>query len=281
MLNCLRRETLSRIVIEAGRAERQYWRDLWRFRELLLFLAWRDVAVRYKQTVIGVAWAVVRPLVTVAILVVVFGKIAGLPSGGVPYPLLVLSGMLAWQLFATGFSSASDSLVTNGNLISKVYFPRLIVPMSAIAVSLIDFLVTLPFLVGLMIWYGTKPTWALLAFPAFVALTLLAALSLGVWLAALNVRYRDFRYVLPFVLQFGVYVTPVGFSLTAVPAEYRWWVLLNPAVGLVEGVRWSLLGQSNEMTPYAIAVTVLAVCGLLVGGVRYFRQTEKTFVDVI
>lgn len=268
-------------VIEAGRAEKQYWWDLWRFRELLFFLAWRDVAVRYKQTIIGVAWAVIRPLVTMAILVVVFGKIAGLPSGGVPYPLLVLSGMLAWQLFASGFSAASESLVTNGNLISKVYFPRLIVPLSAIAVSLVDFLVTLPFLVVLMFWYGTEPTWALLMFPVFVALTLLASLSLGIWLAALNVRYRDFRYALPFVLQFGVYVTPVGFSLAAVPEEYRWWFLLNPAVGLVEGFRWSLLGQSNEMTPYAIGVTVLAVCLLLAGGIRYFRRTEKTFVDVI
>jgi lipopolysaccharide transport system permease protein len=272
---------LAQTVIEAGRTERQYWRDLWRFRELLFFLAWRDVAVRYKQTVIGIAWAVIRPLATMAIMVVVFGKIARLPDGGVPYPLLVLSGMLAWQLFASGFSAASESLVSNGNLISKVYFPRLIIPLSAVAVSLIDFLVTLPILAGMMVWYGTEPTWRLVVFPVLVVLAMLAALSVGIWLAALNVKYRDFRYVIPFALQFGVYVSPVGFSLTAVPEEYRWWLIVNPVVGLIEGFRWSLLGQANEVTPFAIGVTVVAVVGLLFGGIRYFRKTERTFADII
>jgi lipopolysaccharide transport system permease protein len=273
--------TSSRIIIEAGRSESQYWRDLWRYRELLLFLAWRDVAVRYKQTVIGVAWAVIRPLATMAVLIVVFGMVARLPSGGVPYPLLVLTGMLAWQLFSTGFSAASESLVTNNNLISKVYFPRLIVPLSAVAVSLVDFLITLPILFAMMVWYGTEPTWRLLMFPLFVFLNLLAALSVGIWLAALNVKYRDFRYVLPFVLQFGVYISPVGFSLVAVPSDYRWWFALNPAVGLIEGFRWSLLGQGNEVTPFAFAVTIVWVVGLLFLGVRYFRRTERTFADVI
>jgi lipopolysaccharide transport system permease protein len=273
--------THSQTLIEAGRTERQYWRDLWRFRELLYFLAWRDVAVRYKQTVIGIAWAVIRPLATVAIMVVVFQKIAHLPDGGVPYPLLVLSGMLAWQLFATGFSAASESLVTNGNLISKVYFPRLIVPLSAVAVSFIDFLVTVPILVVLMIWYQVVPTWSLLAFPVFVLLTLLASLSIGIWLAALNVKYRDFRYVIPFALQFGVYLTPVGFSLSAVPEQYRWWLALNPAVGLIEGFRWSLLGLADDVTLFSISVTVVAAAAMMYAGIRYFRRTERTFADVI
>lgn len=278
--NALARPT-TKTIIEAGRTERQYWRDLWRFRELLGFLAWRDISVRYKQTVIGIAWAVVRPLATVAIMVIVFGKIAGLPSGNVPYPVLVLSGMLAWQLFATGFAAASESLVTNANLISKIYFPRLIVPVSAMGVSFVDFLITLPILIVLMIRYDIEPTWRLLFFPLFVALTVLAALSVGIWLAAMNVKYRDFRHALPFMLQFGVYITPVGYSLAAVPEEYRRYFVLNPAVGLIEGFRWSLVGQANEVTGLAIAVTSMAVALLLVFGIRYFRRTERTFADVI
>lgn len=272
---------MSRTVIEAGRAERQYWHDLWRFRELLFFLAWRDVAVRYKQTAIGVAWAVIRPLATMAIMVVVFGKIANLPSGGVPYMLLVLSGMLAWQLFATGFSSAGDSLVGNANLISKVYFPRLVVPLSAVAVSLVDFLVTLPILVLLMAWYGTEITWRLALFPVFVALTLAASVAVGLWLSALTVRYRDVRFIVPFVLQFGVYVSPVGYSLAAVPEEFRWAMALNPVCGLIEGYRWSLLGHTDGLTPLSLIVTLTAIGVLLWTGVRYFRRTEKTFADII
>jgi len=268
-------------VITADRAERQYWRDLWRFRELLAFLAWRDVAVRYKQTVIGVAWAIVRPIVTVVIMVVVFGKIANLPSGGVPYPLLVLAGMLAWQLFSTGFSAASDSLVTNGNLISKVYFPRLVIPLSSIAVSLVDFLVTLPLLVVLMFWYGATPTWNMLLFPVFVLLALVAALSVGLWLSALNVKYRDVRFVIPFVIQFGVYVSPVGFSTTAVPEQYQWLFSLNPVTAIIEGFRWTLLGQSDGLTPLSLAVCLGTIAVLLFTGVRYFRRTEQSFADVI
>jgi lipopolysaccharide transport system permease protein len=268
-------------IIEAGRTERQYWRDLWRYRELLGFLAWRDVSVRYKQTFFGIAWAVVRPMITVVIMVVVFGKIANLPSGGVAYPLLVLAGMLAWQLFSAGFSAASDSLVSNANLISKVYFPRLIIPLSAIAVSLVDFLITLPILVALMIWYQVELTWAILLFPVFVLLTLLASLSVGIWLAALNVKFRDFRHMIPFAIQFGVYISPVGYSLEAVPEPYRIYFAMNPIVGLIEGFRWTLLGQSTETTPYAIGVTVITVITLLYFGIRYFRKTERTFADVI
>ncbi|HEX3148718.1 MAG TPA: ABC transporter permease [Gemmataceae bacterium] len=272
---------LAKVIIEAGRSERQYWRDLWRFRELMYFLAWRDVTVRYKQTFIGVAWALVRPLATMAVLVIVFGTVANLDSGGVPYSLLVLSGMLAWQLFATGFSAASESLVTNVGLISKVYFPRLLVPVSSVAVSLVDFLITLPLLFILMAYYDHAPTWRLAFFPVFVILAVLASLAVGIWMSALNVKYRDFRHAIPFVLQFGVYISPVGFSLSAVPEQYRMWYALNPVVGLIEGFRWSLLGKADEMMPFAISVTVTAVALLLLGGIRHFRKTERTFADVI
>jgi lipopolysaccharide transport system permease protein len=271
----------TKIIIEAGRAERQYWRDLWRYRELLFFLAWRDVSVRYKQTAIGVAWAVIRPLITMVVLVVIFGKVAKLPSGGLPYPLLVLSGMLAWQLFATGFSAASESVVGNANLISKIYFPRLVVPLSAAAVSLVDFLVTLPVLIVLMVWYGTEPTWRLALLPAFILLAVLAALAVGVWLSALNVKYRDFRYIVPFMVQFGVYVSPVGFSMAAVPEEYRWAFDLNPMAGVIEGFRWTLLGDAPGFTMLSLGLSVGIIALLLATGIRYFRRTEKTFADVI
>ncbi len=268
-------------VIEAGHAERHYWRDLWRYRELLYLLAWRDVTVRYKQTAIGASWAVIRPLTTMLILVLVFGKVARLPSGGIPYPVLVLTGMLAWQLFAAGLSSTSDSLVGSAGLISKVYFPRLIIPLSALAVGIVDFLVTLPLLVGVMIWYGMTPTWQLVVFPAFVVLTVLAGLSIGIWMSALNVRYRDVRVLVPFILQFGLYLSPVGYSIVAVPDEYRTLYSLNPLVGIIEGFRWCLLGQAEGLTPLSLSVSILVVCVLLACGLRYFRKTERTFADVI
>ncbi len=273
--------SVNRTVIEAGRVERQYWQDLWRYRELLFFLSWRDVAVRYKQTAIGISWAVIRPVATVTVFVVVFGRIAKLPSDGVPYPLLVLAGMLAWQLFATGFTSAGDSLVGSSNLISKVYFPRLLVPLSAVAVSCVDFVVTLPVLFMLMAWYGIMPTWRIFLFPGFVLLTIASAMAVGVWLAALNVRYRDFRFITPFVVQFGVYVTPVGFSSAAVPDQY--WILfaLNPLTAIIEGFRWSLLGRADGFNLVSLALAMLATGVLLTTGIRYFRQTERTIVDVI
>ncbi len=246
-----------------------------------MFLAWRDVAVRYKQTAFGIVWAVIRPLLTMIVLVVVFGRIAKLPSGDVPYTLLVLSGMLAWQLFATGFSAASESLIGNANLISKVYFPRLVVPLSSVAVSLVDFVVTLPILAGLMIWYEVIPTWRMTLFPIFVILALLAAVGIGLWLCALNVRFRDFRFIIPFVIQFGVYVSPVGFSAAAVPEEYRWLLALNPMTGIIEGFRWTLLGQAEGLTPLSLGISLAAIAFFLATGVRYFRRTEKTFADVI
>jgi lipopolysaccharide transport system permease protein len=271
----------SLVIIEAGRIDRQYWRDLWAYRELLYFLAWRDIAVRYKQTVLGAAWAVIRPLLPMVVLVIVFSWIAQLPSGGVPYSLLVLTGMLAWQLFASAVSSSGESLVGNAHLISKVYFPRLNVPLSSLAVSLVDFVVTLPVLLAMMVWYGTEVTWRLALFPAFVVLALLAALSVGLWLSALTVRYRDFRVLVPFLLQFGLYLAPVGYGIVAVPEAYRDLYSLNPMVGIVEGFRWSLLGQAEGLTPFSLGVSVLAVALTLISGLWYFRRTERTFADII
>jgi lipopolysaccharide transport system permease protein len=201
-----------RLVIEAGQADRQYWRDLWRYRELFGFLAWRDILVRYKQTVVGVAWAVIQPLLTMLVMTVVFGTIANLPSGDIPYPILVFAAMLPWQFFANSLSSSGNSLVSNANLISKVYFPRMIVPGSAVVVSLVDFLISFAILAVLMVIYGFSPTWKMLTLPVFVLLAFVPAIGLGLLITALNVRYRDFRFVVPFVVQFGLYVSPVGFS---------------------------------------------------------------------
>jgi homopolymeric O-antigen transport system permease protein len=276
----------TRIVIEAGREDRQYVRDLWRYRELLLFLAWRNVTVQYKQTLIGIAWAVIRPVATMLILVLVFGKLARLDPGGVDYPSLVLSGMLPWQLFATGMSEAGNSLVVNNNLVSKVYFPRLIVPLSATGVSVIDFLVTCPILAYLMLTDSHQmiPGWRLLLLPGFLALAWLAAVGAGLWLSALNVRFRDVRYAMPFIVQFGLYLSPVGFSLNAmknIPETYKTLYALNPMVGIIEGVRWSLFGAGSSPDVFALIAAPVAVAALFAGGLWYFWKTERTFADII
>lgn len=269
------------IIIEAGRTESQYWRDLYRYRELFYFLAWRDVLVRYKQTVIGVLWAILRPLLTMVVFVFIFGKVAKLPSDGVSYPVMVFAAMLPWQLFATSLSEGSNSLITNANLISKVYFPRLIVPASAVIVSFVDFAVSLGLLVLLMAWYHVWPTLQLLALPLFTILALMASTGAGLWLAALNVEYRDFRYVVPFMVQFGLYLSPVGFSTSIVPDRWRLIYSLNPMVGIIDGFRWSISGgQAVIFLPglfIGLGVTLL----LLFGGVSYFRRMERTFADVI
>ena len=277
-------ESTMELILKAGHADKQYWRDLWRYRELLYFLMLRDISVRYKQTVIGIAWAVIRPIVTATVLVVIFSSVAGLPSNGVPYPLLVLSGMLAWQLFSTGMNAASESLVANANLVSKIYFPRLLVPLSSIGVSLVDFMVTLPVFFVTMIYYGYPLTWKFLLVPVFILLAILAALSVGLWLCAINVKYRDFRYVLPFVIQFGLYVTPVGFSLAAVQErspKLAWLMSINPATGVIEGFRWATLGKAEGLTPMTLGISLGVTGVLLVTGIRYFRATERTFADVI
>src|SRR6266446_81523 len=269
------------LIIEAGRTEGQYWRDLFRYRELFYFLAWRDVLVRYKQTVIGVLWAVIRPLLTMAVFVFVFGRIAKLPSDGVPYPVMVFAAMLPWQLFATSLSEGSNSLITNANLISKVYFPRLIVPTSAVVVSFADFVISAVLLGLLMIYYGVWPGLHLFAIPVFTLLALGASIGAGLWLAALNVEYRDFRYVVPFFVQLGLYVSPVGFSSAIIPEKWRLIYSLNPMVGVIDGFRWSISGgRASIFLPgiwIGLAVTVL----LLLSGIWYFRRMERTFADVI
>jgi len=268
------------IVIEAGRTERHYWRDLWAYRELLLFLAWRDILVRYKQTVIGIAWSVIRPVVTMVVFTVVFGRIANLPSEGVPYPVLVFAAMLPWYFFATALSEGSNSLVQNANIVSKVYFPRLIIPVSTIAVSLVDFLISLALLAGLMVWYQALPSARVLALPAFLLLVLVVTTGLTLWLAALNVRYRDFRYVVPFLIQVGLFLSPVGFSSAIVPDAWRLAYALNPMVGVIEGFRWCLIdGYRLDAGSLALGTGISVL--ILATGLGYFRRTERSFADVI
>lgn len=270
------------LVIEAGHAERHYWRDLWRYRELLFFLAWRDVKVRYKQTAIGVAWVVLRPLLTMAVLTLVFHRIAGLgQDSAVPYALMVFAGLLPWQFFATAFAESGNSLVGNAQMISKVYFPRLIVPVSTVLAGLVDFVVTLLLLVPLMAWYGHWPGWQVVLLPLILFLGLLVTLGAGIGLAALNVRFRDVRYVIPFIVQFGLYLSPVGFGVSEVPADWRWLYDLNPMVGIIEGFRWCLLGYDYVLPVSALASTSVVAVVTLVLSIRHFRRVERSFADVI
>lgn len=269
------------LIIEAGRTESQYWRDLFRYRELFYFLAWRDVLVRYKQTVIGVLWAVIRPFLTMLVFVFVFGRIAKLPSDGVPYPVLVFTAMLPWTLFATSLSEGSNSLITNANLISKVYFPRLIVPASAVIVSFVDFAISLGLLGLLMVWYRVWPGIYLFSLPLFTILALLTSAGAGLWLAALNVEYRDFRYVVPFIVQFGLYLSPVGFSSSIVPAKWRLLYSLNPMVGVIDGFRWAIAGGKAPLYLPGLLFSTLVTILLLISGIWYFRKMERTFADVI
>lgn len=271
----------TELVIEAGHTERNYWRDLFRYRELFYFLAWRDVLVRYKQTVIGVLWAVLRPLLTMMVFTFVFSRIAKLPADGVPYPVMVFAAMLPWQLFATSLTEGSGSLINNANLISKVYFPRLIVPASAVIVSFVDFAISMVLLGALMVVYHVWPTVQLLFLPIFTLLALLASTGAGVWLAALNVKYRDFRYVVPFIVQFGLYISPVGFSSAIVPQRWRFVYNLNPMVGVIDGFRWCVSGGRTPFPAASLELSLLTVAALLVTGIWYFRKTERTFADVI
>ncbi len=271
----------TELVIEAGHTERNYWRDLFRYRELFYFLAWRDVLVRYKQTVIGVLWAVLRPLLTMLVFTVVFNRIAKLPSEGIPYPVLVFAAMLPWQLFATSLSEGSGSLINNSNLISKVYFPRLIVPASAVIVSFVDFVISMVLLAGLLAIYKVWGGWSLLALPLFTCLALLASAGAGIWLAALTVKYRDFRYVVPFIVQFGLYISPVGFSSAIVPANWRLLYSLNPMVGVIDGFRWAIAGGNTTFPQQSLFLSLAVTSLLLISGIWYFRKTERTFADVI
>ena len=271
---------MNEITIEAGRAERQYWRDLWRYRELFYFLAWRDILVRYKQTVIGISWAVIRPLLTMMVLSFIFGRLAKMPSGDVPYPILVFCGMLPWQFFATAFAESGNSLVTNSGMISKVYFPRLVVPASSVITSFVDFLISAVLLALIMAYYRFLPGPSIVALPAFVLLAFATAFGSGLWISALMVRYRDFRYIVPFVVQFGLYISPVGFSSEVVPEEWRLLYSINPMVGVIDGFRWAILGQTNIYWP-GFYISIAGVILLIMSGIWYFRKTERTFADVI
>jgi len=270
------------LIIEPGRTEKNYWRDLWRYRELFQVLAWRDFSVRYKQTVIGVAWAVIRPFLTIVVFTLVFNRVAKLDApGSVPYALFVGVAMMPWQFFASAFSEASGSLLSNSALISKVYFPRLIVPAGSVITSLVDFTITLAMLAILMLWYQFVPDWRILTLPLFILIAFAAALGAGLFLCALNVKYRDFRYVVPFIVQFGLYVSPVGFASERVPNYLRWIYDLNPMVGVIEGFRWACLRGASPLDSQAVATSMVVTTLLCFVGIWYFRRTERTFVDVI
>ncbi len=271
----------AEVVIRPRQPVGHYWRELWRYRELFLFLAWRDVKIRYKQTTIGVAWAVLRPLLVMVVFTIVFGRLGKMPSpGGLPYPLLVMAGMLPWQFFATVMGEGSNSLLLNANLVTKMYFPRIIVPASVVVVSLVDLMVSGMLMVGLLGWYRQAPSIQALALPLFLLLGLAASLGASFWLSALTVKYRDFRYVIPFVVQFGLYATPVGFSTASIPERWRPVFALNPMVGVVEGFRWSVLG-TGVLDGWVLSASTATTLLLLMTGFRYFRSTERQFADTI
>ena len=267
------------MVIEAGHAERNYWHDIWRYRELFWFLAWRDILVRYKQTVLGVTWALLQPFLTMLVFVIVFGRVAKLPSGGVPYPILVFAALLPWQFFSRALSESSMSLITNTNLISKVYFPRLIVPAGSVVVSLVDFLISFALLALIMVWYQFWPGARMLALVALVPVALLAAIGPGLLISALNVRYRDFRYIVPFIVQLGVYISPVGFSSDLIPDKWRLVYSLNPLVGVIDAFRWAITGAPLHVP--SLVMSGAMILAFLALGVVYFRRTERTFADII
>jgi lipopolysaccharide transport system permease protein len=270
------------LILEAGRTEKNYWRDLWRYRELFQVLAWRDVSVRYKQTVIGVAWAVIRPLLTMIVFTVIFGKIAKLPTEGTaPYALMVFAGMLPWTFFSTALADASNSLVSNANLISKVYFPRLIVPAATIMVALIDLLISFSILVLMMVWFQFLPSWQILLLPVFILLACLASLGPSLWITSLNVKYRDFRYIIPFIVQFGLYISPVGFTSNVIPEKWRLLYSLNPIVGIIDGFRWCVLGGQSAIYWPGFAASLATTVFFLWFGVRQFRKMERSFADLV
>ena len=270
------------LIIEPDRTEKNYWADLWRYRELFLILAWRDVTVRYKQTVIGILWAILRPLLTMVVFTVLFGRIARLPSDGqAPYALLVFAAMLPWTLFSNALSEASNSLINNANLIGKIYFPRLIIPTATLVTAFIDFLISFILLIGMMIYYQFFPGWPILYLPFFIILALLASLGPGLWITALNVKYRDFRYVIPFVVQFGLYISPVGFSSNIIPEQWRLLYSLNPMVGVIDGFRWCLLGGNSPLYLPGFGLSLCIIASFLYLGIRRFRNTEKTFADLV
>lgn len=272
----------NEIIIEPGRAEKNYWADLWHYRELFIILSWRDLSVRYKQTIIGILWAIVRPLLTMVVFTVIFGRVAKLPSdGNAPYALMVFAAMLPWTLFSNALSESSNSLIGNANLISKVYFPRLIIPTATLVTALVDFLISFIILIAMMIYYQFMPGWQIILIPFFIILALLASLGPGLWITALNVKYRDFRYVIPFLVQFGLYVSPVGFSSNVVPEKWRLLYSLNPMVGVIDGFRWCILGGNSPIYVPGFLLSLAIITLFLWLGITRFRKMEKTFADII
>src|SRR5450432_1064863 len=273
--------SLTELLIEPGRTEKNYWRDLWVYRELFYILSWRDIKVRYKQTVIGAAWSVIRPLLTMIIFTVIFGRVAKLPTEGTaPYAIMVYAAMLPWQFFANALSEASNSLIGNTNLITKIYFPRMIIPASSVIVSMVDFAISFVLMLILFLWYHYLPSWQIILLPLFIALAFLTSFGISLYITALNVKYRDFRYIIPFIVQFGLYVSQVGFSSSIVPAKWRLLYSLNPMVGVIDGFRWCILGEQKMYWPgFLVSCVVIAIFCYV--GVRYFRKTEKTFADNI
>lgn len=270
------------IIIQPGMSIKHYWRDLWRYRELFWFLSWRDILVRYKQTVIGVAWSVLRPLLTMIVFTVVFGRLAKLPAeAGAPYPVMVFAAMLPWNFFSNALSEGSNSLIANANMLTKVYFPRLIVPASSVIVALVDFLISCAILACIMAWYGFLPGWRMVALPLFLGLAFMVSFGFSLWFAALNVKYRDFRYVVPFIVQFGLYISPVGFSSSIVPEKWRLLYSLNPMVGVIDGFRWAILGGDSAINWPGFWLSGAITTLVFFGGIRYFRRMEREFADVI
>jgi lipopolysaccharide transport system permease protein len=256
------------------------FREIWEYRELLYFLVWRDIKVRYKQTALGAGWAVLQPVMTMIVFSVFFGRLAKMPSDGIPYPIFAYAALLPWQLFAFALSESANSLVGSQNLIQKVYFPRLVIPIAGVLAGLVDFAIAFVVLLGMMEYYGIHPTAAIFVLPAFIVFAVAAALSVGLWLSALNVEYRDVRYTIPFLTQFWMFATPVAYPSTLIPEKWRALYGLNPMAGVVEGFRWALLGKSTSPGPL-LWVSVAAVILLLIGGLAYFRRMEKTFADII
>lgn len=269
------------ITIEPGKTTGNYFKDIWRYRELLFFLCWRDILVRYKQAVIGIAWSVIRPLLTILVFTIVFGKIAKLPQEGIPYPILVITGLLPWQFFSNAISESSLSLISNTSMITKVYFPRILIPLSAIAVSFVDFLISFILLICMMVWYSYSPGIEMLLLPLFIILAIIPALGAGLWFSALNVKYRDFRYIVPFVLWFGLLISPVGYNSSII--ENKWSILysFNPIVGVIDGFRWSILGSGINIDTLTFTISICISILIFVSGLLYFRKTERVFADVI
>lgn len=268
------------LIIEPGRIEKNYWSDLWRYRELFYILAWRDFKVRYKQTVIGVAWSVLRPLLTMIVIVVVFSKLAKLPTeGNAPYAIMALAGLLPWQFFSNALTESSNSLISNTNLFTKVYFPRLLIPASSIVLGFVDFLITFAMLLVIMIPYHFVPSMNMIFLPFFFILTFLASFGFGLLMSTLNLKYRDFRFIVPFVVQFGMYISPVAFSSSIVPQKYQLLYSLNPMVGVIDGFRWCIIGSEVPLNLISLLISTVVIIGFTMLGIRYFRKTEKMLAD--